>query len=106
MDVVPAIRQLESQFSGHDTAAAVRRVTRDSDLHFDSVAPTGRRLPNPIAPCRFSSGDATSPPPNHTRTPPATASTVGSQTTLPSHPDSPAITSDVRSHFTPSGDRA
>ena len=46
----------------------------------------------PIFPCRFSSGEATSPPPNQTRmTPPAT-STVGSQTTFASHGWSPPKT--------------
>src|ERR1035437_3292886 len=72
MDLVPASGQLHSQFGGDNPAAAVGWITSDADVHLASVA-------KPICPCRFSSGDATSPPPNHTRIRSPSTTTVGSQ---------------------------
>ena len=59
MDLVPARGQFHSQLGGDNPAAAVGWIASDADVHLASVA-------KPICPCRFSSGDATSPPPNHT----------------------------------------
>src|ERR1035438_5615437 len=75
MDLVPARGQFHSQFGGDNPAAAVGWITSDADVHLASVA-------KPICPCRFSSGNATSPPPNHTRIRPPSTTTVGSQITL------------------------
>src|SRR5664279_6138873 len=82
MDLVAARGQFHSQLGGDNPAAAVGWITSDPDVHFASVA-------KPICPCRFSSGDATSPPPNHTRIRPPSTTTVGSQITLESHASAP-----------------
>src|SRR5205807_1440567 len=33
MDLVPSLRELDAKLSGHNAAAAVRRITGDTDLH-------------------------------------------------------------------------
>ena len=38
MDLVSALRQLQTEFRGDDSAAAVRRITGDSDLHVRGAA--------------------------------------------------------------------
>src|SRR5260370_42407330 len=78
MDFVSARGQFHSQFGRHDPAAAVGWIASDADVHLASVA-------KPICPCRFSSGDATSPPPNQTFTTSPSTATVASQITLEFH---------------------
>ena len=60
VDLVAAGGQFQAEFGGDDAAAAVGGIAGDADVHFTRVA-------KPICPWRFSSGDATSPPPNQTR---------------------------------------
>src|ERR1035437_4471362 len=103
MDLVPARGQFHSQFGGDNPAAAVGWITSDADVHLASVA-------EPIWPCRFSSGDATSPPPNHTRIraprSPSTTTTVGSQITLEFHACVPLYRTASFVQRTPSVERA
>src|SRR5260370_42710767 len=82
MDFVSARGQFHSQFGRHDSAAAVSWIASDADVHLASVA-------KPICPCRFSSGDATSPPPNHTRIRSPSTTTPGPQITLEFPPSVP-----------------
>ena len=66
VDLVPAVGQLQSQFGGDDAAAAIGGIARDADVHLPSVASAGLRSRSARAGSR--PGDATSPPPNQTRT--------------------------------------
>jgi hypothetical protein len=38
VDFVPALRELKAQFGSDNTTSAVRRITRDSDLHLRGAA--------------------------------------------------------------------
>src|SRR5438045_2784135 len=60
--VMPAVGELQAELGGDNAAAAVGGIAGYSDSHNFGI-----RLATPIWPCRFSSGDATSPPPNQTR---------------------------------------
>src|ERR1022692_4857304 len=99
MDLVPARGQFHSQFGGDNPAAAVSWIASDADVHLASVA-------KPICPCRFLSGDATSPPPNHTRIRPPSTTTVGSQITLEFHACVPLYCTTSFVQLTPSVERA
>ena len=39
MNLVPALGQLQAQFGGHDSTAAVGRITGDADLHMFKTVP-------------------------------------------------------------------
>ena len=55
--LVAAGGQFHAEFGRDNPAAAIRGIAGNTDVHFTSVA-------KPICPWRFSSGEATSPPPN------------------------------------------
>src|SRR5438067_165178 len=97
MDVVTAVGELEAELGGDDPAAAVGGVTGDSDSHGNGI-----NLAVPIWPCRFSSGDAASPPPNQTRMESPSIGTDGSQITLLSQRSEPAKAPGSFSQITPS----
>src|SRR5262249_57056780 len=99
--VVAAMGELEAELGGDDAAAAVGRIAGDADFH-----KRGTRRAVPMAPCRFSSGEATSPPPNQTRTVSPSGRTEASQTTMLSQRSEPSIAPGSFSQATPSIDRA
>src|SRR5439155_2505206 len=81
VDLVAAIGKFQAQLGGHDSAAAVGWIARDTDFHCFSVAPAEVSTAAPIWPFTFSTGWATLPPPNHTRIRPPSTSTEESQMT-------------------------
>src|SRR5579859_609526 len=99
--LMPAVGQLQAKLGSDDAAAAVSGIAGNSDSHNFGI-----RLATPIWPCRFSSGEATSPPPNQTRMESPSTRMVGSQITLLFQRSDPAKEPGSFSQVTPSMDRA
>jgi hypothetical protein len=53
VNLVVTLRQFEAQFRGHDTAAAVRRITGDSNLHVRVAAVLCDSMAESGSGCRF-----------------------------------------------------
>src|SRR5262249_10579545 len=96
-----AVGEFQAQLGGDNAAAAVGGIARNSDFHS-----FGTSFAMPIWPFRFSTGEATSPPPNQTRIESPSTSTEGSQITFWFHRSAPANEPGSFSQVTPSGERA
>src|SRR5262249_36153226 len=101
MHFVAAVGQLQAKLGGHDPTAAVGGVACNTDPHRFGI-----KVAIPIWPCRFSSGEAASPPPNQTRMVSPSISADGSQMTFPFQGSEPAKEPGAFSQVTPSLDRA
>src|SRR5207249_6049395 len=97
MHVMATVGQLQAEFGGDNAASTIGGIARDSDFHS-----FGTSLAMPIWPCKFSSGEAASPPPNQTRMESPSTSTEGSQITFSFHRSAPANEPGSFSQVTPS----
>src|SRR5712691_10910862 len=98
---VAAVGQLQAELGGDDAAAPVSGIACDADFHGFGIS-----FAVPIRPCRFSSGEATSPPPNQTRMEFPSISTDGSQITFSFQGSLPANEPSSFFQVTPSIDPA
>src|SRR5438876_4604174 len=101
MHFMSAVGQLQAELGGDDAASTVGGITSDSDFHN-----FGTSFAIPIWPCRFSSGEATSPPPNQTRMESPSTRTEGSQITFSFHRSAPPKEPGSFSQVTPFHERA